>query len=191
MHLTGLGRFGRHRFASNIVQGAVNSEHRTRPSGHTNRGLAVGGYVAFSLAMFSARLVGDRLRARFNAVVLLRSSGMSAAIGMALALVAPSPVLAIVGFGLTGFGLANVVPVLFTAAGNTPGVPAATAATAVAAAAAVGYAGFLAGPPLIGVLAGAFSLRGALVLVVVLALLIAVFSGIFKQNRVADVAPTP
>jgi predicted MFS family arabinose efflux permease len=155
---------------------------------HTDRGLAVGGYVAFNLAMFGARLVGDRLRATFNAVVLLRGSGLLAATGMALALVAPFPVLAIVGFGLTGFGFANVVPVLFTAAGNTPGV---AAATAVAAAAGAGYAGFLAGPPLIGVLAGAFSLRGALVLVVVFALLIAVFSGVFKENHSADVVPTP
>lgn len=146
---------------------------------HTDRGLAVGGLVAFNLAMFVARFVGDPIRARFDSVALLRVSGALAALGMALALLAPSPWLAFVGFVLTGLGFSNVVPVLFSAAGNLPGIPAATGVAAVAAA---GYAGFLAGPPVIGALAGVVTLRGSLSLVVIFAVLIAVFATVLRRS---------
>lgn len=145
----------------------------------TDVGLAVGGFVAFNLAMFAARLVGDPIRARFDGKTLLRGSGLLAALGMTLALLAPAPWLAFVGFAFTGLGFSNVVPVLFSAAGNVPGIP---AATGVAAAASAGYAGFLLGPPLIGVLAGLVTLRGALLLVVIFAALIALSASVLRQN---------
>ena len=65
-----------------------------------------------------------------------------------------------VGYALAGIGIANIVPVLFSAGGNAvaghPGVGVAMAATC-------GYAGFLLSPPLIGVFAEVFSLRIALI----------------------------
>ncbi len=69
-----------------------------------------------------------------------------------------------------GLGLANIVPVLFTAAGKTPGV---APGMGIAAVASVGYFGFLLGPPLIGFVARATSLTVGLGLVAVLIALIA------------------
>jgi hypothetical protein len=63
-----------------------------------------------------------------------------------------------------GAGLGVVVPVLFRAAGSTPGVP---AGVGIAAVSTIGWLGFLAGPAAIGLAAGAVGLRAALVIVVV------------------------
>ena len=171
-----------------VAEGAIAdwSAVYIRDALNTDRGLAAGGFVAFNLAMFSARLLGDPLRARFSAVALLRGGGVLAALGMAIALLAQSPAVAFVGFALTGLGLSNVVPVLFSAAGALPGV---SAATGVAAAASAGYAGFLIGPPVIGVLAGVVTLKAALLLVVVFAALIAVAAGTVRHARPVGAAP--
>ncbi|GAA5436634.1 inner membrane protein YbjJ [Deinococcus aquaticus] len=171
-----------------VAEGAIAdwSAVYIRDALNTDRGLAAGGFVAFNLAMFAARLLGDPLRARFSAVALLRGGGVLAALGMAVALLAQSPGVAFVGFALTGLGLSNVVPVLFSAAGALPGV---SAATGVAAAASAGYAGFLIGPPVIGVLAGVITLKAALLLVVVFAALIAVAAGTVRHARPVGAAP--
>ena len=84
------------------------------------------------------------------------------------------PEAALVGFVIVGLGLANIVPVMFAAAGQMEGVP---PAQGVAAVSAVGYAGFLFGPPMIGGLARVTSLSAALWLVVLFAALIAAMSG--------------
>jgi HAD superfamily hydrolase (TIGR01509 family) len=121
------------------------------------------GYAAFSLAMAASRTVGDRLHARFGPVVLVRSGGVLAATGIALALVVGSIPTALVGFAAMGAGLGVVVPVLFRAAGSTPGV---TAGAGIAAVSTIGWLGFLAGPPTIGLAADAVGLRTALGIVV-------------------------
>jgi hypothetical protein len=63
-----------------------------------------------------------------------------------------------VGFALVGTGLANIVPVIFSAAGRSTPTP----AVGVSMAATAGYAGFLVGPPLIGLGARFLGLRLAL-----------------------------
>ena len=76
------------------------------------------------------------------------------------------PVAALAGFALVGLGFANVVPVLFSAAAQVPGV---TPAHGIAAVSALGYLGMMAGPPLIGVIAEARSLGVGLSVVVLFA----------------------
>ncbi len=84
-----------------------------------------------------------------------------------------------------GLGLSNVVPVLFTAAGRTPGV---APGTGIAAVASCGYFGFLLGPPLIGFVAQASSLGWGLGVVVLLLALIAPLAGGVGR---ADAAAAP
>ena len=121
------------------------------------------GFAAFSATMAAARFAGDWLRAEIGAVTLVRVSAFLAAAGLALALIAPGPALAVAGFAIVGLGMANLVPVLYGAAGALPGqVPGA----AIAAVATMGYTGFLSGPPLIGFVAEWTSLAGALGLIV-------------------------
>ena len=96
------------------------------------------------------RLFGDRVRERFTPVALMRGSGVLATAGMALALTTAAPAVALLGFMLVGLGLANVVPVMFAAAAQVPGVSPAHGVVAVSS---VGYLGFMVGPLLIGALA--------------------------------------
>jgi len=127
------------------------------------------GYAAYSLAMAGGRFLGDRLLSRLGPIFLLRFSGLSAAAGLALALLIRRPEVVIAGFILVGFGLSNLVPILFGSAGRHkagvgPGIAAVTT---------IGYFGFLVGPPIIGTLASLFSLPAALSLVIVFGLIIA------------------
>jgi MFS family permease len=117
------------------------------------------GYTAFSLAMVTVRLSGNRLLTRFRAERLLPALAAVATLGFAGALVIASPPAALVGFCCLGVGLASVVPAVFSAAGRIPGLP---AGTAVATASACGWAGFVCGPPVIGRLASWASLPVAL-----------------------------
>jgi hypothetical protein len=127
-------------------------------------GVAALGYTGFSLAMATSRSLGDGLNGRFGPVALARGGGLVAAFGLTLALVIGSTPAALVGFAAMGAGLGVVVPVLFRAAGSTPGV---SASAGVAAVSTVGWLGFLSGPPAIGFAADAVGLRTALGLVVV------------------------
>jgi fucose permease len=126
-------------------------------------------YACFSATMAAARLVGDRVRARLDAVRLLRWSATIGAGGMALALLTHAPAVALLGFACVGLGFANVVPVLFGAASRVPGV---TPAEGIAAVSSIGYAGIMVGPPLIGLLAQRHSLSIALWTVVLASLLL-------------------
>jgi len=128
------------------------------------------GYAGFSLAMASSRTVGDRLNEHIGPVALARWGGVLAASGITFALVVGSTPAALVGFAAMGAGLGVVVPVLFRAAGSTPGV---SASVGVAAVSTIGWLGFLAGPPAIGFAASAVGLRNALGLVVLATLALA------------------
>lgn len=127
-------------------------------------------YASFSAAMAVGRFGGDWVRARLAPRRMMRLSGALAAAGMALALAVPSPAVALAGFALVGLGLSTVVPVLFSAASQVPGVP---PAHGIAAVSGVGYLGMMAGPPLIGLIAEHASLSAGLWVVVVFAVFMA------------------
>ena len=131
------------------------------------------GYASFSAAMAAGRFAGDWVRARMAPVPLLRASGALGAAGMALALAVPQPWAVLAGFALVGVGFANVVPVLFSAAGRIPGI---APAHGIAAVSSVGYFGMMAGPPLIGFIAQARSLSAGLVVVILFAGVVSAFS---------------
>ena len=131
------------------------------------------GYASFSGAMAAGRFGGDWVRARVAPAPLLRASGLLAAVGMALALAVPHPAAALGGFALVGLGFANMVPVLFSAAGQLPGI---APAHGIAAVASVGYFGMMAGPPFIGFIAQASSLTWGLLVVILFAVLLAALS---------------
>ena len=137
-------------------------------------GLAAAGYAAFSLAMASGRLVGDSLRSRVSSALLVRLGGALAAVGLASGLAFANPWAAIVAFGAVGAGLSIAFPIALAAASALPGM---RPGPAIATVSTFGYAGFLAGPPLIGFVAEATSLRGGLVAVVVSCVVVAALAG--------------
>jgi len=139
----------------------------------TGEGAATTAFIAFSATMTLGRVAGDRLTAAWGSVALTRAAGALAAAGLGSALLVESAPVAVVGFACLGAGLATVVPTVFRAAGTRTSSPGA----GIAAVSTVGYSAFLVGPPVIGLLADATSLRLALAVVVGLCALIAVLAG--------------
>lgn len=107
-------------------------------------------FAFFSGAMAVMRFAGDGVRNRFGAVRTLRFSGLLAAAGLLGAALAPVDGIAIACFFISGLGVANMVPIMFSAAGNFPGLPSGAAISAVTM---VGYAGILVAPASIGFVA--------------------------------------
>ncbi|HEX4292410.1 MAG TPA: MFS transporter [Trebonia sp.] len=157
----GMVMLGAIAFASMLCEGAIADWGAVYLSGPLHaRGVVPGlGYTAFSLAMVTVRLSGNRLLTRFRPDRLLPALAAVATLGFAAALVIDRPPAALAGFCCLGIGLASVIPAVFSAAGRIPGLP---AGTAVATASACGWAGFVCGPPLIGRLASWASLPVAL-----------------------------
>lgn len=104
-------------------------------------------FAFFSGAMALMRFAGDGVRNRFGAVKTLRISSLIAASGMLVAALSPWPVLAIAAFAVSGLGIANVGPIIFSAAGNQPGMPPGTGMSIVTT---MGYSGILLAPSAIG-----------------------------------------
>ena len=113
-------------------------------------------YAAFAIAMTIGRFSGDRVVRRFGGQRVLLLGGLCAAGGFFLTVLAPSVGGALAGFVLVGLGAANIVPILFTAAGRQDAMPASLAISAITT---LGYAGILAGPAVIGFVAHASSLN--------------------------------
>ncbi|MCS0603883.1 MFS transporter [Streptomyces sp. LP11] len=137
-------------------------------------GTAAAGYACFALAMTVGRLTGAALLARFGRARTVIAGGTVAAAGMLLGSLAPSVWAALLGFAVTGLGLANLFPVAVERAGALAGP------SGVAVASTLGYGGMLLGPPAIGFMADWFSLPAALTSVAVLA---AVAAGIGVSTR--------
>lgn len=128
-------------------------------------------FMAFAVTMAIARFAADPLRVRLGNVTLVRGGSLIAAAGLGAALLIHEPAAGIAGFALLGLGLAPVVPIAFSAAGD---LDARATGRLVGRVATLGYVGSVAGPIMIGWLAEATSLRAALCLVVLMALVIAV-----------------
>ncbi len=125
------------------------------------------GYAAFMGCMAAGRFVADRAVIRLGSKNMLMYSGITIFVGLMLAVVFPNFIPATIGFMLVGFGVSSVVPIVYSKAGQSttmhPG-------QALAAVSTVGFAGFLAGPPLVGFLAEATSLRWSFAVVAVIGL---------------------
>jgi len=136
------------------------------------------GYAAFSVAMATGRLLGDRITTALGPLRVVRYGGLVAASGFALATLLPWPATSLAGFVLVGLGASNIVPVLFSAAGRIPGT---TPGISIATVTALGYAGMLAGPAVIGFVAHASSLPIALSGIAVLLVAVSACAAIARR----------
>jgi predicted MFS family arabinose efflux permease len=129
-------------------------------------------FTGFSLGMATARLGGDVLNTRFGAGTLLRGGMALVALALGGVLLIEQAIPAVIGFMLCGLGIANAVPLLFSAAGrlDPPGPSLAATFT-------VGYTGFIIGPPVIGFVSDQIGLPQTLTLLVFAALSVAVLGG--------------
>ena len=136
------------------------------------------GFAAFSVAMVVCRLAGDPVVARLGGFLTIVGGGALMAVGMALTILSPWPLLSAVGFAIIGVGAANLVPVAFSAAARTPGVP---PSMGVAAVTTLGYSGFLVFPPVLGFIAQDWGLSVALSVVALMGLAIAAMAGTVRR----------
>ena len=131
--------------------------------------LAVLGYTTFMVSMASGRFLSDFLVHRFGIKKVLIISGLVISCGLYTAVLLPYLIPCIIAFMLVGFGVSNVVPIIFNIAGNNEKVPTGIALTIVSS---ISFLGFLIGPPLIGYIAELTSLKYSFAIVGVFDVLI-------------------
>ncbi len=141
------------------------------------------GFACFAGAMALMRFLGDGLRNRHGAVTVLRASALISMTGLVIAALSPAAPLAIAGFALAGLGIANTVPIFFSAAGNYPGQAPGAALSAVTM---LGYTGILVAPASIGFVAGHLGYRPTYLALAGLLLVVALLA---ERTALADHRP--
>ncbi len=144
-----------------------------------SEGFAALGVASFAWAMFFGRLLGDYIINKLGRRKVLIISCLLSVIGLAFTLSVVSAWVALGGFFIVGLALSNVVPIIYSMAGNTEGV---SPSAGIAMATTVGYAGFFIGPPVIGYLADIFSLRVGLLFTLSLFVLMFIFVNRFIKK---------
>ncbi|GAB3786932.1 MFS transporter [Spirosoma horti] len=132
--------------------------------------LAGAGYAAFSIAMATMRLMGDKLVVRLTSKTVVVGGSLVGAVGLLIAILSPWVWGSLVGFVLLGLGVANIVPIFFSEAGRLAGISPTVSIPAITT---IGYTGLLAGPALLGFIAYHFSLSIALSFIALLLVLVA------------------
>lgn len=123
------------------------------------------GLTAFAGAMTVGRLFGDQGRLKYGDFRILSGGAICALLGMVAILSSFHYLIVIIGFGLVGLGLSNIVPIAFSLSGNLKDVP---SGVGIAMVSTIGYTGFMMGPPIIGFIADIYDLRIALSILAVL-----------------------
>ena len=136
------------------------------------------GYAVFAVAMATGRFSGDRIVQALGGRMTLVVGGSCAASGLAAAVLAPSWLAALFGFGMVGLGSSNIVPVLYSLLGRQKTMP---PNLAVAGVTTLGFSGILTGPALIGLIAHLTSLPVAFLGVATMLLVVAASSRIAAQ----------
>jgi fucose permease len=131
-------------------------------------------FAFFAGTMAIMRFLGDGVRNRFGAVQTMRYSGFIAAVGMLAGGLAPNPWLAIAAFAVSGIGIANMVPIAFSAAGNQPGLSPGAGISLVTL---MGYSGILVAPSSIGFVAEHIGFRSTYVTLAFFLVIVALLAG--------------
>src|SRR5665647_1906733 len=126
------------------------------------------GYAGFSVAMTVGRLNGDMLITKLGSKNVVVAGALLAAAGFLVVVTTPSVIIAIVGYIMIGFGSCCIVPVLFRASANIPGVSTVEGYAMVTTG---GLIGFLTGPSVIGFISEKASLSKGLSLLILMGLL--------------------
>jgi MFS family permease len=139
------------------------------------------GYLVFMAFMALSRFISDRLIEKIGMPSTYVFSSVLIVSGIILSVLFPEFWPALIGFSLVGFGTAAIIPMTYTLAGAStkysPGMAISLIAT-------FGIAGMLLGPPMIGYLAHAFSLKISFIAFALAGFMLIPFSRLFfKLNR--------
>lgn len=137
------------------------------------------GFTAFTVSMALIRFITDRVTHATGLRKILFYSGICTAVGLVLCVTLPYLIPGIIGCMLVGIGVSPAVPLVFSAAGKSktmsPGV-------AIAAVSTLGFIGLLIGPPLIGFVAGATSLKISFIILACIGLTFAGLALVVKEE---------
>lgn len=147
-----------------------------RTTFHTSPFIGTLPYISFSITMVGGRFLGDRLAHRFGPGRLLFLGGLFAGFGLATGLLIGGIGGEIFGWIFLGIGMCIVIPMIYSEAGTIAihkftGVIAPS--EAVATVSGISYFGFVVGPPLMGYISEAITLRWAMLIPAALGLALA------------------
>ena len=145
---------------------------------HVSKVTANAAFVVFMIAVTIGRFAGDTLVNKYGIKLVLQYSGILIVAGFALAIALPYTVPAIAGYGLIGFGVSCMVPLVFSVAGKSKSM---SGGPAIAAVSTVGYLGFLLVPPIVGFVAQAANLRWSFAFIGLLGLVI-----VWMTSKIAE-----
>ena len=117
---------------------------------------ATAAFVLYMVCMTTGRFFGDKIVPKFGIITILRYSGIFIFTGLLISSLLPYTIPAAIGFMLTGFGVACVIPLVFSLAGKSKTM---SSSNAIAAVSTISYFGFLAVPPCVGYIAQSIGLR--------------------------------
>ncbi|MDX3054449.1 MFS transporter [Streptomyces sp. NE06-03E] len=168
--------------AGTLVEDAGSSWATLYLSGslHASVTLAAFGYIALVGAQFIGRVIGDRLVDRFGQRTVARAGGLITAAGMGLALAVPSVPGTVLGFAAAGLGVATLVPAAMHEADELPGLKPGSGLAIVSW---LMRLGFLASPPIVGLVTDATSLRVGLLVVPLAGLLAFLLAGVLRNRH--------
>lgn len=162
-------------FCSMIIEGAMfdwSTIYFKKVVG-AEKGWIGAGYTTGMCAMASGRFVADWFSHRFGLKRTLQISGLLSLLGCIIAVIFPILIPAMIGFLLIGSGISSVVPMVYSAAGKSgtmqPG-------PAIAAVSTISFTGFLIGPPMIGFIAEASSLKISFLFLAAMAVCVIIFT---------------
>jgi MFS family permease len=118
--------------------------------------LVILGYTSFMISMASGRFLSDILVRKFGAKKILLISGITISLGLYTAVIFPYLIPCTIAFMMVGFGVSNVIPIIYSTVGRITTIPTGEALTIVTG---ISFLGFLMGPPIIGHIAELTSLR--------------------------------
>ncbi|MFR9597401.1 MAG: MFS transporter [Rikenellaceae bacterium] len=136
------------------------------------------GYIVCMSTMTMGRFLSDGMKSRFGTVTVVRASGLLIAFGIMIAVISPTLIFATLGLFFVGFGISSTVPICYSLAGKSATL---SPSVALAAVSTIGYLGFLVGPPVIGFIAHAISLRWTFAVIAIIGLSIT-----FLASRLKD-----
>ncbi|MGR3464088.1 MFS transporter [Limimaricola sp.] len=128
------------------------------------------GPALLGVTMTLGRFGGQAISERFSETAVIRMAALVSALGTAIAAMAPVPMVAYLGFAITGLGISVIGPMGLALAGRM--VAPHQRSQAIARVAVIAFCAFLVAPVLMGGLSEAFGLRAAFGAVAALLLLI-------------------
>lgn len=158
-------------FLAATVESSVNNWIGLFFADHLNvkDGYEAVGYSVFAGTLLGMRIIGDRLKNRFGARNLLFTGGLSATAGLFIAIFAPNLIIAAIGIGIAGAGVALNFPMVFSAAGREGAIALTSVAT-------FGYIGGMVSQPVVGLIVEEFELVGGFIFIALCAFCVALLA---------------